>query len=97
MLGKLWRYVSSHFHHNLPPIVLPGFGVEERVPPFSPSSRRSSQIFAALSSADGYKNMLSKLTPDPKEPSMQLTTLGPSLPRTLFPFKHPDRLATMAS
>ncbi|EGG01371.1 uncharacterized protein MELLADRAFT_50128 [Melampsora larici-populina 98AG31] len=38
------------------------------------------ELFVALSSADGYHTMLSKLGPDPCEPAMFLTTLGPRLP-----------------
>lgn len=36
-------------------------------------------IFIALTSADGYKTLLSHLGPDPKEKSLFLVTLGPKL------------------
>ncbi|WOO83522.1 Fatty acid amide hydrolase 1 [Vanrija pseudolonga] len=38
------------------------------------------KIFSALSSAEGYKQLLGNLGPDPMEPSMQLVTLGTRLP-----------------
>ena len=40
----------------------------------------------ALTSADGYKTLLSNLGDDPMEPSMSLVTLGPKLPRLLHRF-----------
>jgi amidase len=41
------------------------------------------KIFVALTSADGYKQLLSNLGPDPMEPSLQLVTLGSKLPGLL--------------
>jgi hypothetical protein len=41
------------------------------------------QVFAALTSADGYKQLLSNIGKDPMEPSMRLVTLGSSLPSWL--------------
>lgn len=38
------------------------------------------KIFAALTSADGYKQLLSNIGRDPMEPSMKLVTLGSRLP-----------------
>ncbi|TDL24037.1 amidase signature enzyme [Rickenella mellea] len=37
-------------------------------------------LFASLTSADGYKKLLSHLGPDPRESSLFLVTLGPRLP-----------------
>lgn len=41
------------------------------------------ELFVALTSADGYHTMLSNIGPDPCEPAMFLTTLGPRLPSVL--------------
>ncbi|KAH9824207.1 amidase signature domain-containing protein [Melampsora americana] len=41
------------------------------------------ELFVALSSADGYHTLLSNVGPDPCEPAMFLTTLGPRLPSIL--------------
>jgi len=45
-----------------------------------PGPARALEIFIGLTSADGYKGLLSHLGPDPKEPAMFITTLGPRLP-----------------
>ncbi|EJD07629.1 amidase signature enzyme [Fomitiporia mediterranea MF3/22] len=48
---------------------------------FQPTlAREAMYLFAALTSADGYKGLLEHLGPDPKESSLFLVTLGPSLP-----------------
>jgi hypothetical protein len=44
------------------------------------------QCFVALTSADGYRALLSNLGSDPMEPSMTLVTLGPKLPRLVHRF-----------
>ncbi|KAF8887396.1 amidase signature domain-containing protein [Infundibulicybe gibba] len=46
-----------------------------------PDAPQALNIFVGLSSADGYKTMLSNLGPDPKDSSLSLSTLGPRLPR----------------
>jgi len=45
-----------------------------------PDVAQALSLFAALTSADGYKTLLSHLGPDPKENSLFLVTLGPKLP-----------------
>lgn len=44
-----------------------------------PDAAAACNIFVGLTSADGYKTMLSHLGPDPKEKSLFLVTLGPKL------------------
>lgn len=44
------------------------------------------EVFAALTSADGYRQLLSNIGPDPKEPSLALVTAGSSVPRWLLSF-----------
>lgn len=39
------------------------------------------KIFAALTSSDGYRQLLSNIGKDPMEPAMKLVTLGTRLPR----------------
>lgn len=52
---------------------------------FSPPPMwRVFEVFCALSSADGYKQLLANIGPDPKEPSMALVTAGSSVPRWLL-------------
>ncbi|GAA6062135.1 hypothetical protein JCM10212_003170 [Sporobolomyces blumeae] len=48
------------------------------VPP--PNAIEAMEIFVALTSANGYKPLLSGLSGDPQESSLFLVTLGPSLP-----------------
>ncbi|KAF8817567.1 amidase [Phlegmacium glaucopus] len=43
-------------------------------------------IFVGLTSADGYKTMLSHLGPDPKEDALFLVTLGPAVPSIVRTF-----------
>jgi len=50
----------------------------------APNAARALAIFAALTSADGYKQLLGNIGPDPMEPSMKLVTLGPSMPGWLL-------------
>ncbi|CAA7267413.1 unnamed protein product [Cyclocybe aegerita] len=45
-----------------------------------PDSYIPFNLFAGITSADGYKTMLSHLGPDPKENALFLVTLGPRLP-----------------
>ncbi|KAJ3510734.1 hypothetical protein NLJ89_g4506 [Agrocybe chaxingu] len=45
-----------------------------------PDSHIPFNLFAGITSADGYKTMLSHLGPDPKENALFLVTLGPRLP-----------------
>ncbi|KAF8556541.1 amidase signature enzyme [Imleria badia] len=48
---------------------------------FLPSlSKEAMSTFVALTTADGYKRMLSTIESDPKESSLYLSTLGPKLP-----------------
>lgn len=42
------------------------------------------EVFAALTSADGYKQLLANIGPDPKEPSLALVTAGSSVPRFIL-------------
>lgn len=42
------------------------------------------EVFAALTSADGYAQLLANIGPDPKEPSLALVTAGSSVPRWLL-------------
>lgn len=42
------------------------------------------EVFAALTSADGYRQLLANIGPDPKEPSLALVTAGSSVPRWLL-------------
>jgi Asp-tRNA(Asn)/Glu-tRNA(Gln) amidotransferase A subunit family amidase len=44
-----------------------------------PNAARAFELFAALTSSDGYKSLVSHLGPDPKEKSLFLVTLGPKL------------------
>ncbi|KAI0065501.1 amidase [Artomyces pyxidatus] len=45
-----------------------------------PYATRALELFSGITSADGYDKLLSHLGPDPKESSLFLVTLGPSLP-----------------
>ncbi|KAI0259766.1 amidase signature domain-containing protein [Gloeopeniophorella convolvens] len=45
-----------------------------------PEPMHAMELFTALTSADGYKTMLSHLGPDKKESALFLVTLGPRLP-----------------
>ncbi|KIL69168.1 hypothetical protein M378DRAFT_184407 [Amanita muscaria Koide BX008] len=45
-----------------------------------PDNLGAFEIFVGLSSADGYKTLLSHLGPDPMEKALFLVSLGPSLP-----------------
>ncbi|THH09917.1 hypothetical protein EW145_g1672 [Phellinidium pouzarii] len=48
---------------------------------FEPTlAREAMYLFAALTSADGYKTLLSHLGPDPKDSSLFIATLGSKLP-----------------
>jgi len=51
-----------------------------------PSVEVALNVFVGLTSADGYKTMLSHLGPDPKERSLFLVTLGPTIPSFLRKF-----------
>jgi amidase len=53
----------------------------EVVPFAPPSASQALAIFSALTSADGYKQLLGNIGPDPMEPSMKLVTLGSTVPR----------------
>lgn len=46
-----------------------------------PNVVQALKIFAALTSSDGYRQLLSNIGRDPMEPAMKLVTLGTRLPR----------------
>ncbi|RSH93004.1 hypothetical protein EHS25_008452 [Saitozyma podzolica] len=46
-----------------------------------PPASQGLKIFAALTSADGYRQLLGNTGPDPMEPAMELVVLGSRLPR----------------
>lgn len=49
-----------------------------------PALWRVFEVFAALTSADGYRQLMANIGPDPKEPSLALVTAGSSVPRWLL-------------
>ncbi|KAF8159688.1 amidase [Crassisporium funariophilum] len=51
-----------------------------------PESNIPFNLFAGITSADGYKTMLSHLGPDPKENALHLVTLGPRIPSLVRTF-----------
>ncbi|KAL1406005.1 hypothetical protein Q8F55_007688 [Vanrija albida] len=68
-------------HESIAKLREQGHDVSEFRPPVPIS--QALKIFSALCSAEGYKQLLSNLGPDPMEPSMQLVTLGTRLPSVL--------------
>uniref|UniRef100_A0A8H7XRN7 amidase n=1 Tax=Psilocybe cubensis TaxID=181762 RepID=A0A8H7XRN7_PSICU len=52
----------------------------------TPVAHVAFNLFAAITSADGYKSMLSHLGPDEKENSLFLATLGPRVPSLVRSF-----------
>ncbi|RSH87525.1 uncharacterized protein EHS24_000033 [Apiotrichum porosum] len=53
----------------------------ELVPWSPPNPDQALKIFVALSSAEGYKSLLSNIGKDPMEPSMRLVVSGTSVPK----------------